>query len=878
MQEAIDRLNAALEGRYAIVNEVGQGGMATVYLADDLRHERKVALKVLKPELAAVVGAERFLAEIKTTANLQHPHVLPLHDSGEADRFLYYVMPFVEGESLRDRLDREKQIPVDEALRITKALASALDYAHRRGIIHRDIKPANILLHDGQPVIADFGIALALSAAGGGRMTETGLSLGTPHYMSPEQAGADRELTGRSDIYALGCVAYEMLAGIPPFGGPNVQSILLRILTEDPKPVTEYRKTVPAHVAAALARALEKLPADRFATAEELARALDEPSFTHARVTTVAHPSTTRSWLRDPRTLVLGAVALAAGVLAITRPAGDRASGLTDPVIFQEVLPDGVDIDDDRLAKTMAVSPSGTEVFAAGTGQYGSPLWERRLDRPGWARVEGVEGAQGLTMSPGGGHLAIFGRGGIRIMSTGGGTVRTLVEGDAGSPVTWSTDDWIYYLSSSAREIRRIRASGGQTETVLSPTGGLVAIPRVAIPGTDALLVAVFRSPELARTDLGLVRAPRDTVEVLTSDFDPIALVVGAHAVVGSRGDGTGVALPFDVSRLEVTGDAVAIPTRFGADGQHAVNDAMAVFREGPPYQQNRLVMVGRAGGETDLGAPPREYLFPRFSPDGRRLAVEIHDDLGGQIWVLELGSGALNVLTSEGHNTRPLWYPDGSRILYSRGTGFYSVRADGGGSEEVVWEGRVGFTDSAWLPDGRLIFSIWGGEGATSDLVTIRPGEQDSMEPFLATPADERVPSVSPDGAWVAYMSDVSGEDRLYVTPSSGEGGRYAVSIGAARDISWGPRGLELIYRGEEGLVSARLDADAGFAVEREPLFRASVPDDFVTFSSSAAYAISPDDDRILFIKRAADSAVRLSYIANFAEQLRRWLGEGRG
>jgi len=873
VQEAIDRLNTALEGRYAIVREVGQGGMATVYLANDLRHERKVALKVLKPELAAVVGAERFLAEIKTTANLQHPHVLPLHDSGEADRFLYYVMPFVEGESLRDRLDREKQLPVDEALRITKALASALDYAHRQGIIHRDIKPANILLHDGQPVIADFGIALALSAAGGGRMTETGLSLGTPHYMSPEQASADRELTGRADIYALGCVAYEMLAGTPPFAGPNVQSILLRILTEEPKPVTEYRKTVPAHVAAALARALEKLPADRFATAEEFAKALDERSFTHAKVPAGASPSGGRSWLRDPRTLVLGAVALGAAVMAATRAGGARSTGLSDPIVFQEVLPVGIDIDDDRGAKTMAVSPGGTEVFAVGTSQYGSPLWERRLDSPGWARVQGVEGARALAMSPGGGHLAIFGRGAIRIMSTGGGTVRTLVEGDVNTPGTWSADDWIYYLSDS--EIRRVRASGGDTEAYLPPSGGLAHVPRVAIPGTDALLVALFRPPDFARTDLGLVRAPGDTVEVLARDFDPIALVVGAGAVVGSRRDGTGVALPFDVSALEVTGDAIAIPTAFGTQGQHAVTDAMAVFREGPSYEQNRLVMVGRAGGETDLAAPPREYLFPRFSPDGRRLAVEIHDDLGGQIWVLELGSGALNVLTSEGHNTRPLWYPDGSRILYARGTGFYSVRSDGGGTEEVVWEGRVGFTDSAWLPDGRLIFSIRGGDGGTSDLVTIRPGEQDSMEPFLASSANEWVPSVSPDGAWVAYMSDVSGEDRLYVTPSSGEGGRYAVSIGAARDISWGPRGLELIYRGEEGLVSARLDVDGGFAVEREPLFHASVPDDFVTFSSSAAYAIPPDDDRILFIKRPADSAVRLSYIANFAEQLRRWLGE---
>ncbi len=229
--DSTTRLNAALEGRYRIGHELGKGGMATVYLADDLKHERKVALKVLKPELAAVVGADRFLAEIKTTANLQHPHILPLFDSGEADGLLFYVMPYVGGESLRDRLDREHQLPVDDAVRISTHLAEALDYAHRQGVIHRDIKPANVLLQDGKPVISDFGIALAVDAAGGGRLTETGLSLGTPHYMSPEQATGDTQVGPATDTYALGCVLYEMLVGEPPHTGSTPQAILGKIIT-----------------------------------------------------------------------------------------------------------------------------------------------------------------------------------------------------------------------------------------------------------------------------------------------------------------------------------------------------------------------------------------------------------------------------------------------------------------------------------------------------------------------------------------------------------------------------------------------------------------------------------------------------------------------
>src|SRR6266545_1691638 len=275
----VSRLSAALAGRYTIERELGAGGMATVYLAHDVRHDRKVALKVLRPELAAVIGAERFFIEIKTTANLQHPHILPLFDSGAADSFLFYVMPFIEGESLRDRLNREKQLPIAEAVRIATEIAGALDYAHRHNVIHRDIKPENVLLHDGQALVADFGIALAASKAGGSRMTETGMSLGTPTYMSPEQAMGEREITARSDVYALGCVTYEMLIGEPPFTGPTAQAVVARVVTESPRPLVPQRHTIPRHVEAAALTALEKLPADRFATAAEFADALNDKNY-----------------------------------------------------------------------------------------------------------------------------------------------------------------------------------------------------------------------------------------------------------------------------------------------------------------------------------------------------------------------------------------------------------------------------------------------------------------------------------------------------------------------------------------------------------------------------------------------------------------------
>jgi len=268
------RLKAALADRYAIEREVGAGGMATVYLAEDLKHHRQVGIKVLRPELAAALGPERFLREIEIAARLDHPHILPLYDSGEAGGFLYYVMPFVEGESLRDRLDREKQLPIDDALQIAFEVADALSYAHSRDVVHRDIKPENILLAGTHARVADFGIARAITEAGGEGLTETGLAIGTPAYMSPEQAAGSRDLDGRSDLYSLGCVLYELLAGQPPFTGTTIESVVHQHLTADPPSVTVLRPSVPPQVTAVLQRVLSKAPADRFSPAAQFADAL----------------------------------------------------------------------------------------------------------------------------------------------------------------------------------------------------------------------------------------------------------------------------------------------------------------------------------------------------------------------------------------------------------------------------------------------------------------------------------------------------------------------------------------------------------------------------------------------------------------------------
>src|SRR5213595_3100176 len=274
--DLLDSLREAVADRYAGERELGRGGMATVFLAEDLKHHRPVAIKVLHADLTAALGAERFLREIEIAARLQHPHILPLYDSGAATSFLYYVMPYVEGESLRDRLTREKQLPQDDALRIATEVAGALAYAHSRGVVHRDIKPENIMLSGGTAVVTDFGIARAVSAAGGEEhLTQTGMAIGTPAYMSPEQGAGGHELDGRSDQYSLACVVYEMLVGEPPFTGPTVQAIIARHSMDWVSPPSIVRNTIPDAVEGAILRALSKVPADRYPTSALFAEALN---------------------------------------------------------------------------------------------------------------------------------------------------------------------------------------------------------------------------------------------------------------------------------------------------------------------------------------------------------------------------------------------------------------------------------------------------------------------------------------------------------------------------------------------------------------------------------------------------------------------------
>ena len=440
MTIALDRLTTALADRYRLDHQLGQGGMATVYLAHDLRHDRQVAVKVLRPELAAVIGAERFLAEIKVTAHLQHPHILPLFDSGASDGFLFYVMPYVEGETLRDRLDRDRQLPIEEVVRLASGVAEALDYAHRHGVVHRDIKPENILVHEGQPLIADFGIALALTQANGSRLTETGLSLGTPHYMSPEQATGDRQIDGRSDIYALGAVAYELLAGEPPHDGPSAQAVIAKIVTEEPRRLRLLRASVPPHVEATIHKALAKLPADRFATAGEFGEAIKHPGL--VALLEGGGADTRRRFMPLAAAFIgLGLVAGLAGGFTVW----NRVERIPPLSRFEISVP----LRGGPFQLT-ALSPDGSALLYVGVRDGRQALYLRRLGELAATPIPATEGASNPVFSPDGTHLLFTRDGAVFHQDLSGGASIPLDSVNATAWIRWADDGRILFRASPA--------------------------------------------------------------------------------------------------------------------------------------------------------------------------------------------------------------------------------------------------------------------------------------------------------------------------------------------------------------------------------------------------------------------------------------------
>ena len=561
---APDALNAALADRYWIERELGTGGMATVYLARDLRHDRQVALKVLKPELAAVLGADRFVVEIKTTASLQHPHILPLFDSGIAGGFLFYVMPYIAGETIREKLNRETQFGVEEAVRIAREIADALDYAHRHGVIHRDIKPENVLLHDGRAMVMDFGIALALSAAAGGRMTETGLSLGTPHYMSPEQATAEKDLTPRSDLYSLASVLYEMLSGQPPHLGGSAQQIIMKILTDSPRPVSELRRSVPPNVSAAIAKALEKLPADRFDSAKAFSDALANASFTTAATAgwSAGAPAARGARSRRLAPWALAALfAVALGWSLRRSPRGDDPGAV--PMRFDLAAPSAT-YSAPGSGSAVFLTPDGRTLVYRTVGPSGANQLARRpMDDLTPVLIAGTEGVFQHALSPDGKWVAFLADSALKKIPISGGAVSVITSTSQRS-IAWGPNNEIILgaVAFETRGLTRVSAAGGALREVSRPDTANGESnqrwPRVLDDGKTVLYTSWPLNGALSKARLGIgdLQSGKSTILDVSGTY-PLGFVDGN--LIYARPDGPIMAVPIDLRRRRVIGDPVVL-------------------------------------------------------------------------------------------------------------------------------------------------------------------------------------------------------------------------------------------------------------------------------------------------------------------------------
>jgi len=860
MPDAIDHLNAALEGRYGVEKEVGRGGMATVYLAHDLRHDRDVALKVLQPEVAEAVGAKRFLDEIKTTAGLKHPNILPLFDSGEAAGHLFYVMPFMEGRSLRSRLDDERQLPVDDAVRIGIGVLRALDHAHRHGIVHRDIKPGNILLQDGEPVVADFGIALAVSRSAGDRLTETGIRLGTPQYMSPEQTTGEQTPGPATDIWAVGCLLYEMLAGEAPFSGGTPQAILGKIIATGAAPVTERRPTTPANVAAAIGTALEKVPADRFGSAHAFAAALTDARYR-------GHASIPNG--KGPGRLAVGSIAFLMGALAwagigALRPEPD--AGSAREVRFRI---EGSYIGTE--GRVVAISPDGRRIAHA---PRGGVLSVRSLDRTDASSELVLNGAKQPFFSPDGTWIGYFVAAGANLwkIPATGGAPRPIASGAARSMgASWGTDGTIVFATTVG--LYRVSAEGGDAELLAAPDVELgelyYAYPQILPGGRAALFTLV---PDEGGTDTGssIVVLDLETLErsIVLRGGGGARYVPSGHLVFSAEGRLNAVA--FDPRTRAVRGDPVPLDIDGVAMARGPVadfdvsEDGTLVYAPVASPARRILVWIGADGTEEPLAVPPLRYIYPRISPDGSRIAVDAWRDEPGSganrdLFLWDIRRESLTRLTRDpAEDLSGEWSPDGSTIYFSSNrTGAFNVfarAADGTGEAVLVRESATSQWVNGPVLDGdRLLVAQVRDGAADFDMVSFSARAPDVVDTLLSTESWEESMALSPDGRWLAYQSTSPGVSlEVFVGPYPNVAGRrWQISTDGGAHPLWSRDGTRLFYRAPTGDIMA-------VAVETSPDFRVgdaarafpNVDDLGSGTTGGRRHDISPVDGRLLVTK----------------------------
>ncbi|MBA2291749.1 MAG: serine/threonine-protein kinase [Gemmatimonadales bacterium] len=882
---ALERLTAALADRYTIERELGQGGMATVYLAHDVKHDRKVAIKVLRPELAVVIGAERFLREIKTIATLQHPHILGLIDSGEVNGTAYYVMPFVEGESLRDRLQRDKQLPISDAVRLATEVAAALDYAHRHGVIHRDIKPENILLHDGSALVADFGIALAVSSAGGGsRMTETGMSLGTPHYMSPEQAMGEREITARSDVYALGAMTYEMLIGDPPFTGSTAQAIVAKVMTSEPAGLIAQRKSIPAAVEDAVLTALEKLPADRFASAKEFADALtgSTPTTRHGARGGLRTRSGRAGVSARLFTVVaaLGAIAVVVAALGWFRSRPPLPVSRQHVALWRVPMEQFVSPGIARHATQAAIAPDGSSIVFTDSASGGAQLFRKLRNERQPVPIAGTEGGVSPFFSPDGawiGYLTIDGK--LKKVPTGGGGSITLAASDPiQSTATWLEDGTILFVDGAAA-VSRVAATGGTSSVVFSygagqrQTVGLLT----PLPESRGFLFTTCPGNCAITSSIWVFDFAADSARQLMANAAGAWYAPAGHLLYTDRNGGL-FAAAFDLDRLALTSGAVpvvdgVVPTAVAVSASGSILYSVDVGGGGAAT----LAWVARDGSTEPLDSTWRgEFEYPAVSPDGNSVAVSVRDG-ATHLW-LRRSDGTRQKLTQAGTvNWRASWTADGQAIAFAsnmRGGGssddfdLYLLPVGGVASPQLLQHHTFGIWEAELSRDGEWLVLRADEEDGTGIIRARRLRGDTALMPIVVSKFNAAQTALSPDGRWLAYSTNSSGRQEIYVTPFPGAEVNRLVSRDGGTEPRWARNGRELFYKSEGRLMTVAVAPGPALTLGTpRPLFSVA---GYRSARNRQQYDVALGGDRFLMItNRTADATGTIVYVENWFTEL---------
>ncbi len=890
-----ERLQAATGNDYRVRSRIAQGGMASVYLADDIKHQRSVAIKVFvfdsMTDSGAARGAERFLAEIRIMARLQHPHLLPLFDSGAANGLRYLVMPFVDGETLRQRLRRESPLPVDEALRLTHAIAGALAHAHEAGIVHRDLKPENILLRNGEPLVADFGVALAPSD-NASRMTQSGMLIGTPQYMSPEQASGAALIDERTDVYALGAMLYEMLTGDPPHVASSAQSILAKVRAESPTPVHLLREAVPTALSAALHRALSKRPVDRFASVRAFDAALTDAARNAALA---AHASTTNStptdaaakpWFKRQR-VNARLLAVAAGVVLVVLAsiAGTRylrSHNTTLVTAARFVVPP---VRDAAIGRSPTLTPDGASLVYPGSASTGRQLFVRRVSELQARVVAGTEGVLSAIVSPDGQSIAfITADDKLRRVSIDGEQAAVLAGAFRYSSAAWAGNDRIVLANVGEQGLTWLPASGG----------ALRQLTRVDTRRRDSGHDAPFVLPDqqtvvftilLDRTGPGpslgelAVVSLDATAGASPSPFTRLGIV--ARAAVGfvdgwllyTGADGARVmAMRFDPITRKLSGDAVTVLEHPGG-GINAVSIATnGTLLYTRVQAANTPVLVDSTGTPTPLfPGVVGGFMNPRLSPDGRRLAVQSATAQGNDIWLYDMETHTPSHITNSGSAVSPSWSADGQHVVY-----FSSQDA-----HDAIWRQSIDGTLAAqqliaaagvFAPsessDGhtvvyqRMIKGVWSVWYATAAV--------DSLpHQLLSASTDVFMPSLSHDSHWIAYAANESGRYEVYVRPFPGPGAAVQVSQYGGTEPAWSLDGRRIFFRADRRMYSAEVAAGSTVTVsDRRVLFTDAFDGDMPMPHRN--YDVTRDGSKFVMIATAPEAVPETIVVLHWLDEFR--------